>query len=210
MTATARRTGFTLIELLVVVGILAVLAALLFPVLSKARGQARSTTCVSNLRQMGLALQMYQSDWGRMPNDTFRDGSGDPLQPYMRSGAVYHCPGARSGLAGNYVYRGAFSLTDREPGVPFINDARTIRLSPTSVLAFCQEHTRPAPKPSFYEGSFVVLRADISVKRIPAAQASLWGYGGGRWTPPPLGVVPNGTILFPVFPEEPWPPEFEE
>jgi prepilin-type N-terminal cleavage/methylation domain-containing protein len=219
MTTRARRTGFTLIELLVVVGILAVLAALLFPVLSKARGQARSITCVSNLRQVGLALQMYQSDWGRMPNDSFRDTFGDPrragedlLHPYTRSGAVYHCPEARSGLAGNYLYRGAFSLTYREPGVPFVNDARTIRLSPTSVLAYCQEHTRPVSRPTWYEGSFVVLRADISVKRIPAAQAAIWGWAhqGNRWIPPPLLDPPLNTTLYPVFPEEPWPPEFED
>lgn len=58
-----RSTGFTLIELLVVIGIIAVLAAIIFPVLSRAREKARQTTCLSNLKQLGAAMQMYAVDW---------------------------------------------------------------------------------------------------------------------------------------------------
>lgn len=56
--------GFTLIELLVVVAIIAILAAILLPALSKAREKARQAVCMSNLRQIGLALQMYVDNWG--------------------------------------------------------------------------------------------------------------------------------------------------
>jgi prepilin-type N-terminal cleavage/methylation domain-containing protein len=54
-----QRRGFTLIELLVVIAIIAILAAILFPVFAQAREKARQTSCVSNLKQIGTALQMY-------------------------------------------------------------------------------------------------------------------------------------------------------
>lgn len=61
--------AFTLIELLVVVAIVAVLAAVLFPVFAQAREKARQTACVSNLRQIGTAFALYVSDYDeRMPD----------------------------------------------------------------------------------------------------------------------------------------------
>jgi len=70
-----RRAAFTLIELLVVIAVIAILAAILFPVFAQARDKARQAACFSNLRQIGLAMQMYLQDhdehvpdccmWGR-------------------------------------------------------------------------------------------------------------------------------------------------
>jgi prepilin-type N-terminal cleavage/methylation domain-containing protein/prepilin-type processing-associated H-X9-DG protein len=57
------KRGFTLIELLVVIAIIAILAAILFPVFAKAREKARQSSCLSNLKQIGLAFQQYAQDY---------------------------------------------------------------------------------------------------------------------------------------------------
>ena len=62
-----RRKGFTLIELLVVIAIIGILAAMVFPVFARARESARKAVCLSNVKNIALAIQMYMSDH----NDTF-------------------------------------------------------------------------------------------------------------------------------------------
>jgi prepilin-type N-terminal cleavage/methylation domain-containing protein/prepilin-type processing-associated H-X9-DG protein len=57
------KAGFTLIELLVVIAIIAILAAILFPVFAQARAKARQMTCLSNMRQLGIGLDMYAQDY---------------------------------------------------------------------------------------------------------------------------------------------------
>src|SRR5579885_226774 len=57
------KRGFTLIELLVVIAIIAILAAILFPVFAAAKNAAKKTACLSNLRQIGMASQLYMQDY---------------------------------------------------------------------------------------------------------------------------------------------------
>ena len=74
---TFSRSGFTLIELLVVLGIVSLLAALLFPVFVQARAKARQSVCASNLHQIGLAVSLYSQD-----NDDLLPYGGDPDDKY--------------------------------------------------------------------------------------------------------------------------------
>ncbi len=106
------KNGFTLIELLVVIAIIAILAAILFPVFSKVRERARQISCVSNLKQIGLAFIQYNQDnEGAFPSITSQssqDGGCAPnlewvsanggyavlINPYIKAAGVYHCPSA--------------------------------------------------------------------------------------------------------------------
>lgn len=94
-------SAFTLIELLVVIAIISVLAALLFPVFSRARENARRTSCLSNVQQVTAATLMYSQDSDETLPTLQRDFSTKPvrsvdisdvLQPYLKSNQVFYCP----------------------------------------------------------------------------------------------------------------------
>ena len=111
-----RAKGFTLIELLVVIAIIAILAAILFPVFAKARQKARQTQCLSNLKQLGLASNMYMTDWDEwLPASAgyqyctmvLKRGWGPPMniEPYVKNRGLWKCPERRSSgfVAGGYT-----------------------------------------------------------------------------------------------------------
>jgi len=92
------RRGFTLIELLVVIAIIAILAAILFPVFSKAREKARQTSCLSNMKQIALAADMYTTDYDECyPISVYTPGTVvitfyHALMPYMKNNQIFQCP----------------------------------------------------------------------------------------------------------------------
>jgi len=89
------RRGFTLIELLVVIAIIAILAAILFPVFARAREKARQTSCLSNLKQIALSVQMYADDYSEsLPyyQRPFGWAWYDDLAPYMKNRSITVCP----------------------------------------------------------------------------------------------------------------------
>jgi len=90
-----RKKGFTLIELLVVIAIIAILAAILFPVFAQARAKARTTSCLSNVKQCALALVMYTEDYEGMTVNYYRACCKYwyvDLYPYVKNKGIFGCP----------------------------------------------------------------------------------------------------------------------
>jgi len=127
--------GFTLIELLVVIAIIGMLSSILLPALSKAREKGRQAVCISNLKEIFLAIEMYKNDndeWYPLRSDStnypsypimFWSGSqsasgvdldftGSPIYPYLKAGEIKTCPSfkefgkAYQPASGGYGYNG--------------------------------------------------------------------------------------------------------
>ena len=97
------RRGFTLIELLVVIAIIAILAAILFPVFAKAREKARQASCLSNMKQIALAVTSYMADYDQVMTKNCNarcsiNGATEAilwqraLEPYCKNWQIFECP----------------------------------------------------------------------------------------------------------------------
>ncbi len=111
-----KTTGFTLIELLVVIAIIGILAAILFPVFARARENARRTSCLSNSKQLGLAIEQYKQDYdgiypfARDINDfsNVKVWYDAFLAPYIKSRQLIKCPSTPDGWRTDYAYNMLF------------------------------------------------------------------------------------------------------
>ncbi len=148
-----RKVGFTLIELLVVIAIIAILAAILFPVFARARAKARQAACMSNLKQLGLAFQMYATDYDDLlpvfAPSQFNWTYGwyvspghqaamaqlyATLNPYVKNGGIWFC--------GDDVRR---SYAQANGGWGTASDAAAGRIS----YAFCTQWNTYGPAPGY-------------------------------------------------------------
>lgn len=118
-----RKNGFTLIELLVVIAIIAILAAILFPVFARAREQARKTNCLAHLKQIGLAMAMYCSDYdGAMPTlagkpsvEPAKPVITDVLHPYTKNRKIFRCPSDHDYYVVEFSSYAWIDLFDNQP-----------------------------------------------------------------------------------------------
>ncbi len=138
---TLRRRGFTLIELLVVIAIIAILAAILFPVFAQAREKARSSACLSNVRQMALGAVMYAQDYDEVYPGSWQWSpcaiqSHSPYLyppgwnmaraeqecqtcPYVKNAQIFSCPTRQNPCSYGYAYPTMWGTAVRIPGSAF-------------------------------------------------------------------------------------------
>jgi len=205
------RKGFTLVELLIVVAILAILAALLFPVFAQAREAARRTRCLSNLRQVGMAFALYVVDW----NERFQPAYKwkERLDPYLTTRELGKCPN-RPELP--WYYGQGYNVGCTNPPVAGFPERNLAMISYPSHKILVVEWDRclagpPCGPPGLFAGDALCYWA---VCRVHSEGSNvLFGDGHSKWMKPeqyhsntrradPLGYpVPSDAQ---AAPEEVW------
>lgn len=171
--ARVRQIAFTVLELLIVIAIIALIAALLFPLFAGARKKARETQCMNNLHQIYLAWSLYTSDYQDTPPPDFHH-----FVPYVKSREVLLCPEdhfdgfnsdatVRIGIPISYDYKG-FLFTTRLDGVRLIRER-----DPNFGILLCYLHGRfygprgfLKPTEASYCGKVLRVRRDGSVRAV--------------------------------------------
>ncbi len=207
-----KKKGFTLIELLVVIAIIAILAAILFPVFSRAREQARKSTCLSNLKQLAQGMQMYAQDWDEvlpmgLPGCVNRGAKQwwSAIYPYVKNVQILHCPSTSNpwtwfsnpgGVCG-----GSPSCSELLPGMPA--DGSFISYGvPIGILSGLCVDVHPGSYPCAsgpIRGRLAALRAPAQTVIIADSARAV--FGGGY--PGMASTLGDGTIAPIVFAQNP-------
>ena len=187
---TQRKRAFTLIELLVVIAIIAILAAILFPVFARARENARRSSCMSNLKQIGLGVMMYVQDYDeKYPLYEFINVAPssylfwtDTIQPYTKSTQVLICPSGsaasmNSVLYGNY---GASSNIINGGGVGMATI--TSPASTYMILDTGQWTINPSQLKDTAYGVYIPGTGNL-IGLTSSACPNVYGYTGGYYNP---------------------------
>jgi prepilin-type N-terminal cleavage/methylation domain-containing protein/prepilin-type processing-associated H-X9-DG protein len=184
--------GFTLVEVLVVMSIITILAAILLPVIERARHAGRRAACISNLRQIGLAANQYSTDYdGRLPPYLVTTAADPPsnrpasgawywneiLYTYHKSVGLFYCP---NGVASNSPWGGQYGANSQVlRGVPILISALP---APSSVY-LCMDGGTFGVDPQFY----AVPGQLVSTRYLP---------GMGKATGPTASAVPSLPKLY--------------
>ncbi len=170
----SRLRAFTLIEILVVISIIAILAALLFPVFGRARENARRASCQSNLKQIGIAIAMYREDF-------------DGVNPRHRS-----CPDVADSACADVFPATAVTGPNEVWWAPFANSsvAADLELSPDSQVA----------RPNYHAGFLQPYVKSVQIFRCPTESKWQVGYAMSYISAGPMGKrdseVTNPLALF--------------
>ncbi len=120
--------AFTLIELLVVIALISILAAILFPVYATTRDKARQTACLTDLKQIGLGLELYLTDYddhfpgglGIVKNERIWAGEGwaGQCKPYTKNTEIYSCPSDSRSLSGPFNFKVSYGFNANMIDIP--------------------------------------------------------------------------------------------
>jgi len=189
---TNSRIGFTLIELLVVIAIIAILAAILFPVFAKVREKARQTSCLSNMKQLGLAVAQYNEDYDeKNPNGVYwsypgGQGWAGEVYPYVKSANVFLCPDDSTGSHSSYAYNSNNTLLTIVGNAGTSVDSYPISKydSPTKTVLLFEVDGNHYPLPDAWSFTTDVFIAGGGGGYSPAG----YGAGNGGWMAPVYGA----------------------
>ncbi len=161
------RSGFTLIEMLVVIAIVGILAGLLMPALKRVMDKGRSAQCQSNMRQLLIALHLYEQDEGFLP---VINGSGNTngtlikcLMNHVDNAKVFHCP-SHQGRAG-------------EESSAFLGNTTCYKYNDNGDITFFQG--KPLDNPAIYSTSLVLLIDSLDYAPRHSGGANL-GFADGH------------------------------